>query len=298
LKQLQTAKKMPKILFLFVFILSLFLTASCKQDTETSDTDVDNTEITELQNKIDQLELDNSLKDSVINESLVFFNEIQANLEAIGIRRNEIQDLTSNPEFSSDDKTWVLEQIRQINFMREDNASKIKQLNAELEKNKFDIASLNTMIDNLLKDIEWKDEQINLLQSELNQLDSEYAKLFDAYQEKSIQVDRLTSKMNTVHYAYGTVNELSSNGVIEKKNGFIGIGKKIELKDQMNDDYFTEIDALKKTIIAIDGEHPRFITAHPTGSYTISSSNGRTKLTITDVSEFWKISKYLVVVVD
>lgn len=287
---------MPKILSLL--FLSLFITASCDQKSEPTDLIADSADPTELQNKIDQLELDNSLKDSVINESLLFFNEIQTNLEAIGIRRKEIQDLTSNPEFSPSDKTWVLEQIRQINFMREDNSAKMKQLKAEMDKNKFEIASLKTMIDGLLKDIEWKDEQISLLQSELNQLDSEYSKLFDAYQEKSIQVDELKSKMNTVYYAYGSAKELSSNGVIEKKNGFIGIGKKIKLKEEINDDYFTEINALKTTSIGIDGEHPHFVTVHPTGSYEISTSNGRTKLTITDVSEFWKISKYLVVVVD
>ena len=287
---------MPKILPLL--FLSFIMAVSCNERSEDADTTSNSVEINELENRIAQLELDNSLKDSVINESLQFFNEIQTNLEAIGIRRKEIKELTSNPEFSTSDKTWVLEQIRQINFMREDNATKMTQLKEELDKNKFEIASLKTMIDGLMKDIEWKDEQISLLQSELDALDSEYSKLFDAYQEKAIQVDQLTSEMNTVYYAYGSSKELSANGVIEKKNGFIGIGKKIKLKEEINDDYFTEINALKKTVIEIDGEHAHFVTVHPTGSYELKSSNGLTKVTITDVSEFWKFSKYLVVVVD
>ncbi len=287
---------MPK--FLSLLFLTPMILVSCKEDVNNATTDTDSVDTVELQNRIDQLELDNQLKDSVINESLIFFNEIQTNLEAIGIRRREIQDLTSNPEFAPDDKEWVLEQIRQINFMREDNARKIKQLNEELDKNKFKIESLQTMIDGLMKDIEWKDEQINLLQSELDQLDSEYSKLFDAYQEKAIQVDRLKSEINTVYYAYGSEKELSANGVIEKRNGFIGIGKKIELKDEFNDDYFTKINAKNKKVISMDGERARFVTVHPTGSYELSSANGKTTLTITDVTEFWKISKYLVVVVD
>jgi glycerol-3-phosphate responsive antiterminator len=154
------------------------------------------------------------------------------------------------------------------------------------------------MIESLMKDIQWKDEQIGLLQSELNQLDSEYSKLFDAYQEKAIEVDLLTNEMNTVHYAYGTYDELAANGVIEKKNGFIGIGKKLTLKAKINDDYFTKINAKTKKVLTIDGDNPRFITVHPSGSYRFETSNGRSKLTITDVSEFWKISKYLVIVVD
>lgn len=287
---------MPK--FLSLLFLSSIILIGCKEDVNDTPTDSDSVDPVELQNRIDQLELDNKLKDSVINESLIFFNEIQSNLEAIGIRRREIQDLTANPEFAPDDKEWVLEQIRQINFMREDNARKIKQLNEELDKNQFKIESLQTMIDGLMKDIEWKDEQISLLQSELDQLDSEYSKLFDAYQEKAIQVDRLKSEINTVYYAYGSEEELSANGVVEKRNGFIGIGKKIELKDEFNDDYFTKINAKNKKVISMDGERARFVTVHPTGSYELSSSNGKTTLTITDVTEFWKISKYLVVVVD
>lgn len=286
---------MPK--FLSLLLLASIVLVSCKEDTNNASSNGEDIDAVELQNRINQLELDNQLKDSVINESLIFFNEIQSNLEAIGIRRREIQDLTSNPEFAPDDKQWVLEQIRQINFMREDNARKIKQLNDELSKNKFKIESLQTMIDGLMKDIEWKDEQISLLQSELDQLDGEYSKLFEAYQEKAIEVDRLTSEINTAYYAYGSESELSSNGVVEKKNGFIGIGKKVELKDEFNDDYFTKINAKTKKVITMDGERARFITVHPTGSYKLTSANGKTTLTITDATEFWKISKYLVVVV-
>ena len=272
--------------------------ASCGQGSDSGGESLSAAEVTDLQNRMKQLELDNSLKDSVINESLLFFNEIQSNLEAIGIRRTEIQNLTSDPEFSADDKVWVLRQIRQINFLRDDNADKINQLNKELSKNKFKIVELETMIESLMKDVQWKDEQINMLQAELERMDVEYSKLFDAYQEQAVKIENLTVDLNSVHYAVGTVAELSKNGVIEKKNGFIGLGKKYDIKDQLNDKYFTKISAKDKKVLSIDGNNPRFITPHPSASYTIVTENGRSKLTITDVSEFWKVSKYLVIVVD
>ena len=272
--------------------------ASCGQGSDSGGESLSAAEVTDLQNRMKQLELDNSLKDSVINESLLYFNEIQSNLEAIGIRRTEIQNLTSDPEFSADDKVWVLRQIRQINFLRDDNADKINQLNKELSKNKFKIVELETMIESLMKDVQWKDEQINMLQAELERMDVEYSKLFDAYQEQAVKIENLTVDLNSVHYAVGTVAELSKNGVIEKKNGFIGLGKKYDIKDQLNDKYFTKISAKDKKVLSIDGNNPRFITPHPSASYTIVTENGRSKLTITDVSEFWKVSKYLVIVVD
>ena len=287
---------MPK--FNYSLIISMIFLASCGQGSDSGGESLSAAEVTDLQNRMKQLELDNSLKDSVINESLLFFNEIQSNLEAIGIRRTEIQNLTSDPEFSADDKVWVLRQIRQINFLRDDNADKINQLNKELSKNKFKIVELETMIESLMKDVQWKDEQINMLQAELERMDVEYSKLFDAYQEQAVKIENLTVDLNSVHYAVGTVAELSKNGVIEKKNGFIGLGKKYDLKDQLNDKYFTKISAKDKKVLSIDGNNPRFITPHPSASYTIVSQNGRSKITITDVSEFWKVSKYLVVVVD
>lgn len=284
---------MPKF---FTFILLSLIFSSCVQDTP--DTDTTNGDDLGLQNRIDQLELDNALKDSVINEALSYFNEIKENIESIGIRKDEIREITTNPEITSDDKQWILEQIRHINFLREENARKVKQLKTELKVNNLYISELEVMVESLTKDIQWKDEQINLLQGELDNLDKEYSALFDAYQEQSIKVDDLTSKMNTVHYAYGTDKELLENGVIEKKNGFIGIGKKTELKENFNDKYFTAIDITKKKSITIDGTNLHFITIHPTKSYELIESGNITKVKIIDASEFWKVSKYLVIVVD
>jgi DNA repair exonuclease SbcCD ATPase subunit len=287
---------MPKILT-FTLLL-LLLATSCKEDTPVDADLPQSTDVLELQNQVKQLELNNSLKDSVINESLAFFNEIQENLEAIGIRKDEIRVISNRGEVSNKDKEWILEQIQQINFLREDNARKVKLMNGQLASNKLKISELEIMIESLLKDIQWKDEQINLLDTELRNLDSEYSKLFSAYQESESSLDRLKNDMNTVFYAYGTERELRDNGVVEKKNGFIGIGKMIKLKDQFNDKYFTKINASKKRELMIEGTGAHFITVHPTASYKLNEEGPRTRLTITDVSEFWKVSKYLVVTVE
>lgn len=286
---------MPK--FLVIAILSILFLTGCKEENSGTVDYSESTDVTELQNRIKQLELTNTLKDSVINESLLFFNEIQENLETIGIRKDEIRVISSNGEMTNSDKQWVLEQIRQINFLREDNARKVKRLNEQLNSNNVNIEELEVMIESLLKDIQWKDEQIKLLESELDDLDVEYSKLFSAYQEAEITIESLTTDMNTVYYAYGTAKELRDNGVVEKRNGFIGIGKKIRLKDELNDEYFSKIDANKNKDIIIEGSGIHFVTIHPMASYKLSEEGPRTRITITDVSEFWKVSKYLVVTV-
>lgn len=284
---------MSKYIFLISTTIFLF---SCKQETprkgSTSGSNKD------LENRVAQLELDNALKDSVINESLLFFNEIKSNLEAISIRKDQIMSLKDNPEISNDDKKWIIEEIRHINFLREDNARKVNQLKSDLKKNGLKIAELEIMIESLMKDIQWKDQQISLLQNELNHLDREYAALFDAYQEQAIKVDELTSEMNTVYYAYGTENELSLNKVIEKRNGFIGIGKKAELREHFNDKYFTAIDGTRVKDITVEGTKIRLITSHPSDSYSMEIKGNSTKVHIKDPSEFWKVSRYMVAITE
>ncbi len=287
---------MPKYL-LFVLISSLVL-ASCKEETTSENGNASSAEVIDLQNQIKQLELEKAQKDSLINESLSFFNLIKSNLEAIGVKKDEIRVISSDPERQNNDKEWILEQIRHINFLREDNARMVKRLNTELKSSGLKINELEVMISSLNNEISLKDEQINLLQAELNRLDSEYSKLFNAYQEQSEEIDQLKTTINTVYYAYGTQNELADNGVIERKNGFVGIGKKISLKDKFNDAYFTATDAKKTKNITVLGTGIRFITSHPTTSYQLDVQGGKTVIRILDASEFWKISKYLVITVD
>jgi len=280
-----------------LFITSIIFT-SCKQESPATQTDVNSAKLASLQNKISQLELDHAMKDSIINESLAFFNEVKSNLEAIGIRKDEIRAISENNEISTDDKKWILEEIQHINYLREDNSRKVLQMQEQLTSNNVTIEELEVMVESLLKDIQWKDEQIKLLQSELKNLDREYAILFEAYEEQVVKLDVMTDEMNAVYYSYGSEQELRENGVVEKKNGFMGIGKKIILKDDLNDEYFTRIDATKTAAIKIFGEDLHFITYHPKTSYQLTPNKNTTTIQILDHSEFWKLSKYLVVTVD
>ncbi len=282
---------MPK--YFLLFTLSIIF-ASCQMDSPTGN-DGSLAIDQELENKIKQLELDNAMKDSMINEALGFFNEIKQNLGTISARNEEIRVLSTDPELTPEDKNWILEEIKEINFLREENAKKVGYLREELKKNGLKIKELENMIESLVKEIQWKDEQIQMLQTELDQLDDDYTRLFDAYQHAALSLDLLTEEMNTAYYAYGTEEELTNNDVLEKKNGFLGIGKKILLKDQFNDDYFTAIDVKKVKNITVEGTEVHLISAHQPSSYELVESGSSTIVKITDPAEFWKVSKYLVV---
>jgi hypothetical protein len=281
--------------FTIFLSVTIFLFGSCFSDNQKASEQIDSSD---SEKKVAQLEKDNASKDSMLNVALAYFNEIQSNLEAIELKKDEIRIISANAEVSSDDKTWILEQIRHINYLREENAKKVGVLNKLLDKNGIRILELEKLIQNMVQNIQIKDDQISVLQGELGSMDKAYAKLFDAYQEKSEMVEELKETLNTAYYSYGTEAELVKNKVIEKKNGFIGIGKKIYLSENFNEKYFAKIDLSEEKELFIEGSDLKFITDHPSKSYTLVPVGKNTKIKISNPREFWKVSNYLVIVVD
>jgi hypothetical protein len=94
------------------------------------------------------------------------------------------------------------------------------------------------------------------------------------------------------------VEELVKNQVIDRKNGFIGIGKRIKLMDNFNQKYFSKIDLNQEKEIFIESTELKFVTDHPSSSYKLISVGKNTKIKIINPNDFWKISKYLVVIVE
>jgi hypothetical protein len=281
---------MKNLLYLFLG-LALF---SCKDDsTENNPLGDEDKEMIELRNQVEQLKLDNRMKDSVLNESLAFFNEIQENLAIINVKQEQIRIRSTNPEISNDDKEWVLQEIQNINFLREENARKVRSLQKQAKKDALQISQLQATIDRLVLQIQSQDERIESLQNQLANLDMEYSELFDQYQEQVELALDVIKEMNEVHYAYGTLEELMANKVLVKEGGFIGIGKKTTIADDMNQEYFQHLDKTKTKQITIIGEKPQIMTDHPASSYEWQGN----KLVIKDVNAFWRISNYLVVTV-
>lgn len=290
---LQIQKMKQIILLSFVG----FLVYACKNEGPTSSSsDLDR--LATLENEVNQLKLDNQLKDSMLNESIQFFNDIQRNLASIGLKQSEIQHATENPEIDPNSKQKVLEQIEYINFLRTENNKKMQALQSQLKDSNLKTNQMQEMLSRLTEQLKEKDAQIESLQAELIQRDIEYSNLFDKYQQQVYQNEELSTQLNTVYYVYGTLKELKENQVITESKGFVGMGKKAVLKNGFNESYFTETSISKSKSLSIQGKTIKFITDHPEDSYQITSSNGQEKLKITNAELFWKVSKYLVVVVN
>lgn len=277
--------------YIIPFLL-LFLFVACKEDATNNGNDaLDSKELIELRNELAQVKLENQRKDSVINEAISFFNTIQENLLRIDIKEDEIRIKSTNPELSPDDEEWILKEINRINELREENAKHVKTLRSQVANQSFKIKELEGMIDNLVLKIHYKDEEIKSLKRDLADLNMEYGELFDEYQEQVELALDVMKEMNTVYYAYGTLKELEENNVLSKSGGFIGIGKKTNISEDFNQDYFETLDKTKIKVLTIVGKKPEIITDHPVSSYKWEGN----KLKIIHPDNFWKISNYLVI---
>ena len=245
----------------------------------------------DLQNKLHE-------KDSVLNDAIMLFNEIEENLAMINLKDDEIRYRSTNVEMAEDGKQWILQEIQNINYLREENQKKVEELNRQLKSEHLQIAEFQAMVNNLMNQIQVQEEEIEMLRNELADLDREYVELLEAYQEQTEITVETLKELNKAYYAYGTEEELVNNGVIVKEGGFIGINKKVNLRDDFNDDYFTQIDMTKEKTIQVTGKKFRFVTDHPSTSYEVVSVGQSHKILIQDPKSFWKVSKYLVIVVE
>ena len=280
----------------YLYLLTLlFVFAACNDDASSDSAASSETEaeMVELRNKVAQLELESSQKDAALNEAISFFNEVQNNLAKINVKEEEIRVRSENPELSQDDQDWIRQEIQNINFLRKQNAQSLKNLKQKLNERDLKISELENMRDRLVMQIRAKDEQIASLQRTLTDLDMEYSELFDEYQEQVEMTLDVIKELNTVYYAYGTLDELTANNVLVREGGFIGIGRKTNIAANLNEKYFRKMDKTKIKEIRIIGEKPDLVTDHPISSYEWNEN----KLTILDADKFWKISNYLVITV-
>jgi chromosome segregation ATPase len=284
-----------KKIIVYTFLLSIVF--AC-QEAPTKSNPKDTERISELESQIKQIKFDEQQKDLIIDESLIFFDEVQANLATIEFKKNEIKALTETENLTSEDKNWIIEQIKHIQSLREINTRKINLLSKKVFDSNIKINELNSMIERLALEIQDKDNQLVELEDQLMQMDKQYSQLFDEYLKKTSIAEELENELNRVFYTYGSEKELIENHVLQKKNGILGIGKKIYLSDAFNEKHFTEINRLSKTELMIEGQSLKLITNHPISSYELIPNGNSTKLTIKNPTEFWKISKYLVITSD
>jgi uncharacterized protein (DUF3084 family) len=248
-------------------------------------------------------------RDSVVNEMVTAFNDIENNLKFIKEKRKQLS-IEQNKEGNVDQKQAILDDITLMNKMLEESSKHIADLEKKLKKsgitmNGFQqkIAALsqtveaqNTEMDELRRVIEEKEVLVAGLNEKVEDMEFEIAKQNDTIESKLSIIDRKTDELNTAHIAYGTYKELKEKGLLTKEGGFLWIGQNKTIQESFDEEYFTELNIQETKTIPLHSKKATIISEHPLDSYTLVEEDGQVAyLQIDNPEEFWKISKYAVI---
>jgi uncharacterized coiled-coil protein SlyX len=243
-------------------------------------------------------------RDSMINDWLITFDEIEKNLNVIKEKEKLITVKSSDTEVSKNRKEQILDDIKSINTLIEENKKKIARLNAQLKESGGTIKGLQDRIAGLeesMKQYESEIAELNTMlvskDNEIGQLNNHVVALNDTITLKDERISVQTGKLHQAFIASGTYKDLKEKGLVIKDGGFLGLGRKQFLVEDFSDSSFTEIDITRLTTIPVNSKDVRLITEHPSDSYKLIKENDKqiAYISITNPEEFWKITKYAVV---
>ncbi|WP_421750636.1 hypothetical protein [Croceimicrobium sp.] len=282
-------------------LLAVTILSSCNQEIKE--------ENARLKAELDSIRMESVDQDSTISDFMTTFQQVQDNLSSIREREESIREVSEGGlenEGSTRDK--LISDIEAINSLIEKNKGAIDDLRRKLSSSRGENRKYLKMVENLNRQIELKNEQVAELYGQLeqanfkvSQLSSKVGLLTETGMAQKKVIEQQDSELNTAYYTMGTYEELNEAGVVDKEGGFIGIGRTETLAKDFNTSYFTKIDIRNSTDLSFNGEYKKveIITNHSTESYVYEEDNEFKKaLKITNPLEFWKNSKYLVIILD
>ncbi|MEZ5084503.1 MAG: hypothetical protein R2750_13820 [Bacteroidales bacterium] len=289
---------MKKLILLVLIVPFLF---SCNQK-----------KIKQLEQQNDSLKQQTTSKDDAIIDFLQAINDIQENLDSIKEREMIISEQTEGKtELQKSVQENINDDVNKIYNLMLESRAQLEAAQKKLGKSNYYVKELETMLANMTKQLEQKDEEIaglvvalqemnikiETLTKDVSRLDSEGKEKTKTIENQAKEIEGQTIEINTAYYTVGTSKDLKEQNIITAEGGFIGIGKSKKLNDNVDDSKFTKIDIRTTTVINIPGKKATIVTNHPTDSYEITGEDTGRILTIKDYKNFWKSSRYLVVVV-
>lgn len=251
-------------------------------------------------------------RDSVINDWMVAFSDIQTSLDDLK-EREQIITMTGEGELTKRGKDAILDDIESINTLLDQNKDRIGDLEASLKKSGIQVSSFRKQVDRLSKDLESRQATIVSLEETIVAKDNQIVGLFNFVDTLNSQLavqdevltetenelaatnDMLTARVDDLHTGYiltGKSKELKAAGLIDTRL----LGPKT-LNSEMSTDAFVSVDTRELKQIPLQSGKAELITYHPEGSYNLveDKDNKAATLEIVNPDEFWEVSKYLVV---
>ena len=257
----------------------------------------------QLKAENDSLLMELTQRNAELDEMMGTFNDISEGFRQINAAESRV-DLQRGAvaEGSLNAKQQIASDIEFIRKQMEENKAQIAKLQAQLKNSKYNSTQLKKAVEALTAELNAKQQRIEELQTELASKNIRIQELDAAVSDLSAEKETLTAEneakaktvaeqeksLNAAWFVFGTKSELKAQKILQS-------GDVLKSAD-FNKDYFTQIDIRTTKEIKLYSKRAELLTTHPAGSYElVKDDKGQLTLKITNPTEFWSVSKYLVI---
>ena len=257
----------------------------------------------DLKAENDSLLMELTQRNAELDDMMGTFNEVQEGFRKINAAESRV-DLQRGTitENSASAKQQIASDIEFISKQMEENIAQIAKLQAQLKNSKYNSTQLKKAVEALTTELNAKQQRIEELQTELASKNIRIQELDAAVSDLSAEKETLTAEneakaktvaeqeksLNAAWFVFGTKSELKAQKILQS-------GDVLKSAD-FNKDYFTQIDIRTTKEIKLYSKRAELLTTHPAGSYElVKDDKGQLTLKITNPTEFWSVSKYLVI---
>src|SRR5438477_7191060 len=271
----------------FTLAALVFVVAACGTSAET-------------ERKLAELEQANAQKDSLMQEvalSSRLLSDINVELAKVKVR-SRLNVSSESPITASSDTLiaklrYVVTRVRETESQLAQSRQRIKNLTSLSDSLR---ATLDSTASNLQAVIATQKQTIDLLTDQVNTLTAENVALRDS--------------LSTGYYVIGTRAELKKKGILTEQGGgrvlFIlwRTGKTLQPARNLDPSLFTAIDTRKVTSIPLPSSRAEYRIASLQDLDFIAEQHDHNKysgvssLTITSPVDFWRSSKFLVIILE
>ena len=257
----------------------------------------------DLKAENDSLLMELTQRNAELDDMMGTFNEVQEGFRKINAAESRV-DLQRGTitENSASAKQQIASDIEFISKQMEENKAQIAKLQAQLTNSKYNSTQLKKAVEALTTELNAKQQRIEELQTELASKNIRIQELDAAVSDLSAEKETLTAEneakaktvaeqeksLNAAWFVFGTKSELKAQKILQS-------GDVLKSAD-FNKDYFTQIDIRTTKEIKLYSKRAELLTTHPAGSYElVKDDKGQLTLKITNPTEFWSVSRYLVI---
>jgi|SRR5262245_3103644 len=253
----------------------------------------------ETERKLAELEQVNAQKDSLMQEVAIssrLITDVNVELAKVKVRRDRLHISSESPITASNDTLmarlrYVVARVGETERALNDSRTRVKLLTSLSDSLR---AAYDSTVSNLQSVITAQKTTIDLLTDQVNVLTVENVALRDS--------------LSTGYYVIGTRDELKKKGILTEQGGgrvlFIlwRTGKTLQPARNLDPDLFTAIDTRRVTQIPLPTARGEYQVASLQDLDYIAEErrnnkfSGTPTLTITSPVDFWRTSKFLIII--